>query len=332
MNTRLNTKRILIFLAFAFGITWTAQVTFHLTVGKDNPLVAGLLANYLVVIWAPGLAHVATRLITREGWRHLWLRPKFRRGWRFYLAAWLLPTLAVIVGAALYYLIFPESFDSNLSEARNQLAVLPFFATWVPAASPWAVFLALAMWIVVVLSPAYALVSLGEEFGWRAYLLPKLVEQFGGSADGPARSNGRYAAAARKAALLIGVIWGVWHVPSHLLGNPEPAIAPELLYIVSTCCMSVLLSWFTLRSGSVWPAAIGHGTGNNAQAFPKLSLKGTPNALLGPAGGLIGGIGYIALALVLLFSRRAFTGEQETRAESVPAAAIASPGQESILL
>jgi len=95
---------------------------------------------------------------------------------------------------------------------------------------------------------------------------------------------------------------------------------------VFTCCLSVLLSWVTLRSGSVWPSAVGHGTHNCAQAVPMFSLKGAPNPLLGPSGGLIGGIGYLVLALVLLFSRRALAGEQETRPESVPAVAITSPG------
>ena len=122
------------------------------------------------------------------------------------------------------------------------------------------------------------------------------------------------------------MIWGVWHLPAHFLGNPGMPIAPELLYIVFTCCLSVLLSWVTLRSGSAWPAAVGHGISNNTLAFPMYSLKGPANALLGPAGGLIGGIGYFALTLVLLLNRRAFAGEQEARPESVPAVAITSPG------
>ena len=319
-DTHLSTKRILIFLALTFGITWTADVVLRLTVGVHDLFKAGLLANYIFAIWTPALASVATRLITKEGGGHLMLRPNFRRGWRSYLAAWLLPPLVVIVGAALYYLLFPQSFDPNLGAARSQLASLPPLASWVPAAGSGAVFLALLLWIMIVLVPVYALLSLGEELGWRAYLLPKLMERFAGAPAGdPAPAGGRYTAAARKAALLIGLIWGVWHLPAHFLYTPGTTLLPELLFIVATCCLSVLLCWVTLRSGSVWPAAVGHGAHNNALAFPIFSLKGPASPLLGPAGGLIGGIGYLALALVLLFSRSAFAGKEVAGPEKEPA-------------
>jgi len=85
---------------------------------------------------------------------------------------------------------------------------------------------------------------------------------------------------------------------------------------VSICSLSVLLSWVTLRSGSVWPAAVGHGAHNLAINLPNLSVKGPANLLLGPGpGGLIGSIGYVILALVLLFNRRAFAGGREAGSE-----------------
>jgi membrane protease YdiL (CAAX protease family) len=96
---------------------------------------------------------------------------------------------------------------------------------------------------------------------------------------------------------------------------------------VSVCALSVLLCWVTLRSGSVWPASIGHGFVNGTSALPGLLLKGPANPLLGPGlPGLVGMLGYLALALVLLFSRKAFAGEKEARSERVPAVAITNPG------
>jgi len=71
------------------------------------------------------------------------------------------------------------------------------------------------------------IVSLGEEFGWRAYPLPKLM------ALGP-----------RKAILLVGVIHGVWHWPSILMGSDygfgywgAPVVGP-LLFVVMACLTS----------------------------------------------------------------------------------------------
>jgi membrane protease YdiL (CAAX protease family) len=307
MDTHLNTRRILIFLAFTCGITWTGTLVLRVTVGRDDLVTAMLLANQVFTLWTPALANVATRLITKEGWGQLMLRPNFRRGWRFYLAAWLLPFLAIIVGGAIFYLLFPQSFDSSLGEVRKGYATL-LLAPWAAAANPWVVLLSMTVEFMILYVPLYTVLSFGEEFGWRAYLLPKLVERFAGrSAEEPGHPDRLDAAGGRKAALLVGVIWGVWHWPGQFLFNPDMTILQALLSLVAICSMSVLLSWVTLRSGSMWPAAVGHGTHNLILNVPSLLQKGPPNPLF----GLIGSVGYYAVALVLLFSRRAFAGEEK---------------------
>jgi membrane protease YdiL (CAAX protease family) len=320
MDSQLNTKRILIFLAFAFGIACAGVLAFYVIVGTDDPDEVqrmGKYLNWFFVFPAPTLANVATRLITREGWGRLMLRPNFRRGWPFYLAAWLLPLLAVIVGGAIYYLVFPRSFDPNLGPAREAVASTPSLA----AASPWTIMLISTLSAMIV-GPVFLLLqSIGEEFGWRGYLLPKFVERFTGAepASGSAKDAvpvRPYAAAARKAALLVGVVWGVWHWPGIFLEmktSPGIPIIFPLLYLVSTCSVSVLLAWVTLRSGSAWPAAIGHGMLNATFGLSLNMLNGPPNRLLGPLpSGLIGGLGFLALALVLLFNRRAFAEGKES--------------------
>ena len=110
-------------MALAVGIPWTAALVLYLTLGATDLIKAAMLAN-LIFISTPALANVATRLITREGWGRLWLWPKFRRGWPFYLAAILLPFLATIVGGAIFYLVFPQFFDPNLGEVRKLLRSL----------------------------------------------------------------------------------------------------------------------------------------------------------------------------------------------------------------
>ena len=87
MAISLNTKRILIFLGFAFGIPWAVALVIALTgVWGNNPLQAVTVAN-LVFISTPVVANIATRLVTKEGWGRFMLQPNFRRDWRFWLAA-----------------------------------------------------------------------------------------------------------------------------------------------------------------------------------------------------------------------------------------------------
>jgi membrane protease YdiL (CAAX protease family) len=321
MDSQLNTRRIVIFLAFANGIPWIAILVMYLTVRTDELIKVGTIAGLFLGI-APALANVATRLITREGWGRLWLRPNFRRGWRFYLAAWLLPLLAVIVGGQIFFLLFPQSFDSNLCEVRKTFASIPFLAT-----NPWVGMLVTTL-ENMIFGLVLGVIYFGEEFGWRAYLLPKLMERFTGAEPGSAPAEdpaqaALYAAGARKAALLVGVIWGVWHWPGQFLSmkvDPTIPLLNPLVFLVSTCALSVLLCWATLRSGSVWPASIGHGTINQISVLAKSLLKGPAIPLLGPgASTLIGGLGYLGLALVLLFNRRAFGAHKEVGSERVQA-------------
>jgi CAAX protease family protein len=330
MDARLNTRRIVIFLAIATGIPWTAALVLYLTVGVTNLMMAAGVAN-LIFISTPALANVATRLITHEGRRHLWLWPRFRRGWPYYLAAILLPFLASVVAGTIFYLVFPGSFDATLPKVRELYTAYSVAAD----ANPW-----VAFGIIILLASIRwlfqnGLASIGEEFGWRAYLLPKLMARFTGAepASGSAQDPvpaGVYAAGARKASVLIGVIWGVWHWPLFLMGLPLTPGFPLLfllVYPVSTVCMSVLLCWVTLRSGSVWPASIGHGFINGTSGIPMMPLKGPANMLIGPGpGGVIGMLGYLALALVLLFNRRAFTGRGQAGSPDPQATAVAQAG------
>lgn len=250
MDESLNTKRILIFLGLAFGIPWAAALAIALTgVWGNNPLQAVTLAN-LVFISTPMVANVATRLLTKEGWGHFMLQPNFRHGWRFWLAAWLLPFLAAVVGGVIFYLLFPQSFDSNLGAVRKLTASIPSAAT----INPWLIIMSIAIQSLLIAVPINAVASLGEELGWRAYLLPKLMERFAGaehpnaSTEAPVHLSHPDMAGTRRAALLVGLIHGVWHWPLFFLStrlDSSSAFPFPLVYLVFTCSLSVLLSWAT---------------------------------------------------------------------------------------
>jgi hypothetical protein len=95
VNNRLDVKRITIFLAFAFGIAWLNGLVIYLTGGlaQSPEIVPGsgvTLALVLLAVGymgAPALAHILTRLITREGWHDTYLRPR-QTSWPYWIAAW----------------------------------------------------------------------------------------------------------------------------------------------------------------------------------------------------------------------------------------------------
>jgi len=111
---------------------------------------------------------------------------------------------------------------------------------------------------------------------------------------------------ARKAVLLTGVIWGVWHWPviamGHNYGLDYPG-APWLgmLAMVWYCILlAIFLGWATLHSGSVWPAVIGHAAINGIAGLGIFLVKGNPNPLLGPTPvGIIGSLAMVVIAALI---------------------------------
>lgn len=309
-----DTKRICIFLALAFGIPWsTALILSQTVLMRDNPLQAAAMANGIFIA-TPWLANLLTRLITRESWKDLWLKPNFRIGWKYWLALWLLPLLAVIIGGLLFYAIFPQSFDPAAGALRKMTANLSAAATL----SPGLLAMQITLSILFISSPINAIASLGEEFGWRAYLLQKLCNRLDQHTSAESVKEDEslevgtfHTAGAYKGALLTGAIHGIWHLPLIVMTSSYSAgltLLTVLVYLVFTMSLSVLFSWGVLKSGSVWPAAIGHGVVNALSVLPGFFLAGQPLPLLGPdPSGLLGGSGFIILALSLLFYRPAKT-------------------------
>ena len=287
MNKTIDTKRIVIYLLFAFGIAWVTALVIFLTGGLvNNPLALPL--EVVAYMGAPAMAHLLTRLVTREGWRDLYLRPKFRRGWRYWLICWVAPALLTIVGIVVFFAFFPQYFDPSLGYVQK---LLPSTVQM----NPWTLVILQTVQALVIAPIINGLPTLGEEFGWRAYLLPKLMPLGG-----------------RKAMLLIGVIWGAWHWPIIAMGHNYGlgyAGAPwlgMLAMVWFTLGCGTLLGWATLRSGSVWPAVIGHGAINGIAALGILLVQGQPSPLLGPtAVGIVGAIGFAIVALMIFLSPRA---------------------------
>jgi membrane protease YdiL (CAAX protease family) len=297
MNAKPDTRRILIFIGFAFGIAWATGLVIYLTGGlMDSPQIAPGITLAVVLLatvymWAPGLGNILTRLITREGWKNMGLRPHFRQGWRYWLIGWFLPVVMTIPGAVLFFVLFPQYYDASLPYVRQMTAASPFLSSL----SPWTVVILESVIGVLAAPILNALATLGEEFGWRAYLLPKLMPLGG-----------------RKAMLVMAVIWGVWHWPVIFMGYeygfsyPGYPWAGPLLFIWVTFGLGIFLSWLTLRSKSVWPAVIGHAAINGIAGISALVMTGAPNRLLGPLPvGIIGSLGFVVVALAIFFSPKA---------------------------
>ncbi|MDH2424863.1 CPBP family intramembrane metalloprotease [Sphaerisporangium sp. TRM90804] len=128
--------------------------------------------------------------------------------------------------------------------------------------------------------------ALGEELGWRGWLLPRLMPL-----------------GTLPALLISGVIWGLWHAPLILLGYNYPD-APGWLGVTAMVGMCILVGavfgWLRLRSGSVWPVALAHAAFNGAGGTYLLFAKAGEHVDTTQAT-ILGWSGWIApLALVVI--------------------------------
>ena len=74
---------------------------------------------------------------------------------------------------------------------------------------------------------------LGEELGWRGFALPRLLKRF----------------SPFTASLILGIIWGIWHLPSFYVSAMVQANLSFPLFLLNAVCLSFLASWLFMNTG-----------------------------------------------------------------------------------
>jgi membrane protease YdiL (CAAX protease family) len=246
-----TTKRLVTFLAILAGLS----AIFAVPLIASGTIQGKSSAFALALMWSPALAALATARLYHDDWRSFGWRP----GWVRYLAiAYLLPVAYSAVAYGLAWLAGAGSFTGNWP------AYLPIF--------------------LVVGTLSGALSALGEEIGWRGYLVPQLA------------STQTFAATA----LVSGLIWAAWHYPILLFtdyGTGSPRWYSLACFTVAVVGLSFAFTWLRLRSGSIWPPVLLHA-GHNLfllHVFTPLMAEHRTTYPLTGEGGLL-----FALAAVLV--------------------------------
>ena len=288
----LTTKRILIFLAIAFVPTYLAEIIvmppLYTSTDMNDQVRATLLTA--MVMFFPALSVFLTRIITKEGFKNSsCIAPKTgTKSIPYFLMGWFGPTLLTIIGAVVYFLIYPDKFDPDMGYMAGLLAAQGMEAS--PAILNAT---AISQFISgILLAPALNFVNcFGEEWGWRGYLLPKMLEKY----------------KMLPTLLISGLIWGIWHAPIIVLGHNYGTNYPGYPYlgIFAMCIFCIVLgicfSYVTIRTGSCLPAVLAHGSVNGFAAIGMLYTDGTVmEPLVGPTPtGIIGGCAFILCAVIM---------------------------------
>ena len=247
-------KSLVWFLGITFLISWPLFLA-PLLFGEMEPVNKQLMTQGLwaIAMWGPGIAAIITTvLITKQPFKNLRLNslgPK-----RFYLWAWFLPIGLTIIGGLLTLLFGIAKLDLNFSMIRESMASAAGGSS-VPAET----IVVIQVLLAFTLAPFFnVLFALGEELGWRGFLLPQLTPL------------GQW-----KAMLISGTIWGVWHAPAIVQGHNYPGYPVLGIFMMVVFCvlLGIILSWLYLNTKSPWVAALGHGSVNAAAGLPVMFMK-----------------------------------------------------------
>lgn len=291
---RVPWRAVAAFTAVAIVLAWLVALPLWVTgVNAAAPsAIYSILAA--VMMYTPAVATLIVIFTVPRGRRlrflGMWpLRPAGRVVW-FSVAAMFAPSVVIalsigicaLFGWAALDLVHFSGYQATIDA---QLAALGG-ATDLAAASmpPIGVLVLIELLSLPIGVLINALLAFGEEIGWRGWLLPAL------------RPLGTW-----PALLISGAIWGVWHAPLILLGHNFGLYDGRgvALMVVGCVAWGTLLGWSRLRTGSVWPAVIGHaGLNASAGLIGLVLLAGAEIEpwLVVP----LGVSGWIAIALVVV--------------------------------
>jgi uncharacterized protein len=200
-----------IFLALTFGLTWAIAATAMLAPVWFNTHF-GPLNNrspmFYLAVWAPDIAAVVITSAT-GGWSAI--RDLFGRllRWRVGLWVW-----AFALGFHPVLMLVVELVGLAFGDP------LPTWSNWH------------ALGLGLISLPLIALGPLGEELGWRGFLLPRMLERM----------------KPLSAALILGTIWMIWHVPAFLMSGVPQSNMSFPIFAIGGVAFNVFTTWVFLNS------------------------------------------------------------------------------------
>jgi membrane protease YdiL (CAAX protease family) len=229
-------KPVFLYLVMTFALS---SVFYTLIISSGH--LGGGFGLYVVgLMWCPGLAGIVTTLILK--------RPLSSLGWRwgaakYNLQSYLVPLLYAFIA---YLIIWIMNWGGFYNEEFVNRAATAFGWKNVPDGVLILVYLVLGGTIGMVRSSASAL---GEEIGWRGFLVPELYKSLGYT----------------KTSLLTGIIWSVWHYPILLFADYNsgtPAWYGLTCFTVLVISISFIFTWYRVKSGSLWTGVLLHASHN----------------------------------------------------------------------
>ncbi|MCM1507797.1 MAG: hypothetical protein NC177_11785 [Ruminococcus flavefaciens] len=157
----MNKKQFTVYMILAFGLAWILQVVASMVSSVGETLFTVLVT---VAMYMPFLAVlIARKSLKGMGWiPHLKGKIKY-----IFFALWI-PALLSIIGGVLFFVIFPDTFDSEFITLHNMLEEAGALEQFESMGITMQMYVVLTVVMAVTYVPFInMLAALGEEVGWR---------------------------------------------------------------------------------------------------------------------------------------------------------------------
>lgn len=221
---------LVLYFVLAYAISWSVGVPLALSAQGKLGFALPMYYHYLYA-YGPLLAALIVSCLAGGKAEVMALVRRlagFRMGWKWWLISFS-PLLGYGLIVAVQRVISGSWGDQSL---LGEVNFLPNIGGW-----------ALGLWLITF--------GLGEEMGWRGFALPRLQQKM----------------SALKATLLLGVLWGAWHLPIFFyLFQPSIAIG----WFLGLLSGAILFTWMYNSSGGnllsvvVWHATFNYITASKA--------------------------------------------------------------------
>ena len=293
-DKKVENKRIVMFIALCFGVAWFMEI-FGVTPmyqSGDVDMVKEAADMISQLMLTPALAALVVRIATREGLVKSGFQFNFSEHRFLFLFGWFGTTALTFLGAVIYFLVFRNNFDPNMTGFVSSYSEKAAFAgaqtDAVDIVAAYKTDLLVKVFTAAVLD---IINSFGEEWGFRAYLLPKLFRKVG----------------TIPAMLLSGLASGLWYAPLVAIGyyygsgNAGFPIVNIIAMCIFGMVTGVIYSFLCLRTGSIFPSVFAHSAVNVMMSQAALFTFDGGNFFVGPAPtGILSGLPFIITAVICL--------------------------------
>lgn len=267
-------KVITLYLAITLGFSYLSGLLELIDGSGKYYKILGIGFTFVPVI----VAFLVKRITGEKAKYHLSL--SVWKNLKYWLLSAFLPGILIAIGTIIYYLIFPNEYSGIFNYGSDTLIVINH-----------PLLMALICIIISALLFPIQLLELGEEIGWRGYLLGFQVEKYG----------------KRKGTIINGFEWGLAHLPliyfgfNYSLDNFGAPYTNMLMMIIVCIVFGIILSYVTIKTKNVMYAAIIHGVINVIGELPVYFSKSLSSGLLGPnPSGLISLLPMLILSILCL--------------------------------